>query len=216
MNTFHVGRQFAGRLAIVLTGIVLLALAIAATIGFGPSSIEEGPLERGQEIILGATVVFFIGATIWQRGAGRLASFGLVLLGIVFFLRELELPVRGPVTAYLNTDAFRLHETIAILALLLPYLALRLRLLPEFWSYAVRLRGWPFVVAAVLVLLGAAAEASVPHLPMPELGVFLEETFETLGYAVLLCLSVHVFGAALRQNAGAAEDPRSCLATPRR
>ena len=199
MNTFSVGRRFAGWTFMVLAVTLALAFVAAGLLGYAAASIEEGPLERAQEVVLALSIFLFVGAAIYQRGAGRMASFGMVLLCIVFFLRELELPVSGPVTAYLHTDMVRLHETIALLALGLPYLALRWRLIPQFWAYAVSLRGWPFVLSAALIGLGAAAEAMVPYFPVWSMGVFFEETFETMAYVVLACLAVHVMVAAFQQ-----------------
>lgn len=200
MDTFLVGRRFARRLLLTLVLMSAVSLVWAAAVGLGPVAVEEGPLESMQELLLLLTAFLMLGSTIYQRGAGRMASFGLMLLAIVFFLRELELPVSGPVTAYLHTDRFRLHETLALLALGLPYLALRWRYIPQFWAYARALQGWPLVLSAGLLLAGAFAESRVPTMSFPQVGLFLEEGFETLAYVVLACLAAKVMGAAYRQS----------------
>ena len=46
MNTFSVGRRFAGLTLLVLAATLALAFAAAGLLGFEAASIEEGPLER--------------------------------------------------------------------------------------------------------------------------------------------------------------------------
>ncbi len=80
--------------------------------GYGPaaSSAESGPLEWAQEAALLAAIVFSGAARARTAGPERLAAYLATLLYLVFFLRELELPVSGLTTGYLASDAFRRHE----------------------------------------------------------------------------------------------------------
>ena len=195
MNRFIVGVRFLRLLlpAFILTG--LWALYLAFLYGFLPTALEEGPLERMQEAILALAAILFFVAAFFQRDAGRMASIGVAILCVVFFLRELELPVTGPFTAYLNSDMFRLHEALVVLAIALPYIVLRWNLMPQFLDYARKFQGWPFVFAAAFLFAGEIVEKFSPSMARPEIGIFFEELLETFGYLVLACLATHVICA---------------------
>ncbi|KAA0968983.1 hypothetical protein FPY71_15625 [Aureimonas fodinaquatilis] len=192
MNRFIVGVRFMKLLlpTFILTG--LWALYLAFLYGFLPTALEEGPLERMQEAILVFAALLFAAAAFFQRDAGRMASVGVSILCVVFFLRELELPVTGPVTEYLNSDLFRLHEALVVLAVALPYIVLRWQLMPQFLDYLRKFQAWPFLLAAAFLFAGEIAEKFAPTMARPELGMFFEELLETFGYLVLVCLAAHV------------------------
>lgn len=143
---------------------------------------EDAPLENAQEIaLLFATAVFAIAAK-RLKDAPRMAALGSCFLGIVFYLRELELPVTGPVTAYLDSNAFRWHEAVVLALILIPYVLLQRRFLAAQWRYIRSGRGWPYLVAAMWLLIGDALDKIVPG----PAGGFVEEWAELNGYLTLL------------------------------
>ncbi|MBB3936402.1 hypothetical protein [Aureimonas phyllosphaerae] len=176
---------FAKLLAGVMTLTLLGALFSWWTLGLPLAAHENGPLEWVQEAALLAAAVFSGAAAAGLRGPERIAAYLATLLYLVFLLRELELPPVGPVTTYLASDAFRWHEALALVVLVLPCLVRGWRHWRTFLAYGLSLRGWPFAVAAGLVGLGAVFDGAPHFAGVAWLGTFLEETAELLGYVVL-------------------------------
>ncbi|WP_294641103.1 hypothetical protein [uncultured Aureimonas sp.] len=181
--------EFRNGFARLLAGAVGLTLAgtlVAAWIlGLPLAAHENGPLEWTQEAALLAAALFSGAAALGLRGAERLAAYLATLLYLVFLLRELELPPTGPVTTYLVSDAFRWHEAIALAVLVLPPIVAGRRHWRTFLRYGLGFQGWPFVLAAGFVGLGAVFDGA-PYLGgIADLGTFLEETAELAGYVVL-------------------------------
>ncbi|RIY00096.1 hypothetical protein D3218_12435 [Aureimonas flava] len=213
MNHLDFPKSFAGLLAGLLLFVLACALATVPFLGLDLASGENGPLEWTQEAMLMAAVVFSGAAALGLRGPERLAAFLATLLYAVFLLRELELPVTGPITRYLASGMFRWHETLVLAVLVLPYAALRFRFWPAILSYGLSLRGWPFALAALLVGTGAVFDG-VPSLGgVAHLSTFLEETAELLGYTVLAVAAGWVLARA-RAEDGAAQGPVAGGAAP--
>ncbi|TKT74896.1 hypothetical protein [Aquamicrobium sp. LC103] len=206
MEAFIYGRRFRHALLLAIAAVLIIAAILAATMGLYEVSIEEGPLETSQEVFLLIAAIAFGAAAFHERQAGRMAAFGACVLSVVFFLRELELPVSGPVTAYLNSHAFRWHEGIVVAAIAIPYLAARWRYIPAYVDYLRKLHAWPYVLTAVLLLVGEFLDgryslAGIEHLPM-----FLEETAETVAYLTFAFAGCATFLAAARIGRRRAAD----------
>lgn len=196
MQHFAFGRRFLGRLSGGLALLIALAMAVAGIMGFQAVSLEAGPLEMAQEYLLLAAAAMFALAAWQMGGAGRMASVGAAMLALVFLLRELELPVTGSVTGYLNSDLFRWHEALAVLLVAAPYLALRWRHLGEHLRFVRSGHGWPF--AAIAVLLVAADTMEGVALATPFLHVFAEELLETCAYLIFAAGAAQVLSGSLQ------------------
>ena len=202
MNHLEFSKGFAAPLAgLMAVGLAMAALALWV-MGPAASSAESGPLEWAQEAALLAAIVFSGAAALGLRGPERLAAYLATLLYLVFFLRELELPVSGLTTGYLASDAFRRHEATALVVLVLPYAVARRRFWRDFLAYALGGKGWPFMLAALLVGVGAALDGAPGVAGVPHLGTFMEETAELLGYLVLAAAA----GVVLCRAHGEAAD----------
>ncbi len=174
----------------ILAVNAIVFCTMAAIIGPKAASTEGGSMEELQNLVLiAAMLIFFM--TAWrERAAPRMAAFGAALFCIICFLRELELPTTGPITAYMNDKAFRWHETIALAAIVLPYVALRQRYIPELLAYVKNLDAWPFMLAGLLFGIGAGIDTFGGLTPYKLIGQFLEELLEASGYLILLATAV--------------------------
>lgn len=185
MDSLDLGRGFVLRLTAAYAISLLVAVGMGFYAGFPLMGLEEGPQENMQEIILLiAAVIFGIAAKRLQDAASFTAT-GCVFLCLLFYLRELELPVTGAFTAYLDSKAFRWHETVVVLAILIPYTFLKRRFLPAQWHYVRRGKCWPFLMAAAWLLIGDALDKLV----YGTAGGFFEEWAELNGYLTLLLVA---------------------------
>jgi predicted branched-subunit amino acid permease len=223
MQAFFFNRRFW-----LLAGLLLLVVPVAATllagmIGLEATSRESGPLELTQEVSLILAALLYAAAAVRQQQAERMASAGASVVAIVFFLRELELPATGPVTAYLDSSSFRWHEAVVVAAIAISYLALRWRLIPVFVQYLRELRAWPYVLVAALLVAGALIDGRHWLWGIGFLPATIEESFEAAAYLIFLLTSLHVYRhaaaasakpASLRRDAGAGLLPTG--ATPER
>lgn len=208
MQAFVFNRRFW-----LVAGVLLLVVPVAATlltgtIGLEATGRESGPLELTQEVSLVLAALFYAAAAVRQQQAERMASVGAGIVAIVFFLRELELPATGPVTAYLDSSRFRWHEAAIVVAIAVIYLALRWRLLPVFVRYLRELRAWPFVLVAALLLAGTLLDGRHWLWGIAFLPTVIEESFETAAYLVFLLTSLHVYRHATADRAEPASHRR--------
>ncbi|MDQ0997781.1 hypothetical protein QFZ34_002963 [Phyllobacterium ifriqiyense] len=175
------------------TGFALLLLAaLVINIGYFAFSIdpldvsvsldESGAIETFQlAYIAGATALFFI-AGLLQHKAGRMFSIGMAVLCIVFFLRELEVDRVGPITTYMNSKVFRIHEAVIIIAVACVYLAFRWRTVGEIARFVFSKSAWPFYVAAIFLLIGAYCDSQHGTVSMQ----IKEEIAESASYLALM------------------------------
>ncbi len=175
------------------TGFALLLLAaLILNIGYfaftiDPSDVsvsldESGAIETFQlAYIAGAIALFFI-AGMLQHKAGRMFSIGMAVLGIVFFLRELEVDRVGPITTYVNSKVFRVHEAIVIIGVACVYLAFRWRMVGEIARFVLSKSAWPFYVAAIFLLIGAYCDSQHGTVAMQ----IKEEIAESASYLALM------------------------------
>jgi len=192
MDHFRFGQRFGIWTGLGAAIIIVAALATAGGLGLRTTSVEDGPLEIAQEVMLVAAVIVFAWAAIHQKSAGRMASIGATIVSLVFFLRELELPVVGPVTDYLNSGAFRLHEAILVALAIVPYIVVRRRLMPELIQYVRSRDVWPFVTAAILLIIADRLDGHGFIFGVRSLPIFIEELFELLAYYLMMCAGVQV------------------------
>ena len=212
----------------LLAGVSLLAVPVAAAllavaIGLEATGRESGPLELAQEASLILAALVYAAAAVRQQQAERMASVGVCIVAMVFFLRELELPVTGPITDYLDSSSFRWHEAAVVGAVAIAYLALRWRLIPVFVRYLREWQSWPYVLVAALLVAGTLIDGrhwlwGVAYLPTT-----IEETLETAAYLILLLTSLHVYQhtapararpVSLRRDTGAGLLPRRATPVP--
>ena len=189
MKKFFPPPQFLSILICVLL-IDAIVFCMAALIDPNVASSEVGLMERLQNLVLiAATAIFLVSA--WrERGVARMGAFAAAIICIVGLLRELELPPTGPISSYLKDEAFRLHETIALAIVVVPYAALHRRHLPELLAYVKRLDAWPFVLAGLFIGIGTIFDELGQRLPYKGGWQFVEELSETSGYLVLLAIAV--------------------------
>ncbi|RFC61817.1 hypothetical protein DYI37_19200 [Fulvimarina endophytica] len=153
-------------------------------IGFKPTSVEGALLESAQNVLLLATIGLYGLSAVYQGQADRMASVGASVLAAVLFLRELELPNTGPITAYLNSDAFRLHEAVVVLAIAIPYLVARWRFIPGYLDFLQTRHAVPFVTIGIFLLVGDYFDGVTFH--GTDAAIFIEELSETLAYLAFL------------------------------
>lgn len=188
--------------ALLVINAVVVALLLPF-LGLEPLSSEEGPMENFQALLLIAAGAIFLFAAWRAGGAARLAFYLLGLACLVMFLRELELPVSGPVTAYLHSKAFRTHEAIVTGLALVPALLLGWRHIPEMLRFALSPACWPLYVALLLLVGGEAADKLYRALLGPDLEQFVEEFFENCGFLILIAVAVFVLRkTSLDETAG--------------
>ena len=192
MEIFRTDREFARSLAIVVVMVTLCAALVGASAGLEAASDEGGVLEIAQEVYLLLATVTFALAALLSRGEARMACFGASLLALTFFLRELELESVGPVTAYLNTTQFRWHQAIVSGKVALAYLHMRWRHVPALVAYALSRRAWPFHTIGLLLLAGGLLDGREHLLNIEWARRFAEETLETIAYATLSHIALHV------------------------
>ena len=204
MQAFVFNRRFWWFAGVVLLVVTLVATLLAATIGLEATGRESGPLELAQEASLILAALFYAAAATRQQQAERMASVGACMVAIVFFLRELELPATGPVTAYLDSSSFRWHEAAVIAAIAVSYLVLRWRLIPVFVRYLRELRAWPYVLVVALLVAGTLIDGRHWLWGITFLPTAIEETLETEAYLIFLLTSLHVY----RQTAAPRPLPR--------
>lgn len=185
MIQLELSRAFLRPLAATYAISLLLALLVGFYVGFPLMGLEEGPLENMQEVVLLISAAVFGMAVARLNGAPRMTAVGAVVLCLVFYLRELELPVTGAFTAYLDSKAFRWHEAFAILAFLVPYVWMNRRFIPAQWTYVRSGQCWPFLLAAAWMLIGDAMDKVSPTVA----GGFIEECAELNGYLTLLLVA---------------------------
>jgi hypothetical protein len=171
---------------------LLLFVALVFNIGYFAFTIdprdvsvsldESGAIETFQlAYIAGAIALFFI-AGLLQHKAGRMFCMGLAVLCIVFFLRELEVSRVGPITTYMNSKIFRVHEAIVIIAVACIYLAFRWRTVGDITRFVFSTAAWPFYVAAIFLLIGAYCDSQHGTVSMQ----IKEEIAESASYLTLM------------------------------
>ncbi|MEP7453009.1 hypothetical protein [Phyllobacterium sp. SB3] len=175
------------------TGFALLLLAaLVLNIGYFAFSIdprdvsvsldESGAIETFQlAYIAGATALFLV-AGLLQHKAGRMFCMGMAVLCIVFFLRELEVDRVGPITTYMNSKVFRVHEAIVVIAVACVYLAFRWRTVGDIAQFVFSKSAWPFYVAAIFLLIGAYCDSQHGTVSMQ----IKEEIAESASYLALM------------------------------
>ncbi|TWG91395.1 hypothetical protein L598_000600001350 [Mesorhizobium sp. J18] len=196
MNHFRFGQRFSIWTGVGAAIIIVAALAMAAALGLRNTSLEDHPLEIAQEIALVAAVVVFAWSAIHQQSAGRMASIGAAVVSAVFYLRELELQVVGPVTDYLNSGSFRLHEAALVVLIAVPYIVLRWRLMPTLVDYVRSRDVWPFATAAILLIIADRLDGHGFLFGIRSLPIFIEELFELLAYYLMMCAGIRVLVTA--------------------
>ncbi|PSH66710.1 hypothetical protein CU102_18040 [Phyllobacterium brassicacearum] len=157
---------------------------------------ESGPIETVQLAYLaGGALLFFAAAAATLSGTERMFCIAMAMLGLVFFLREMEVDNAGPISAYLESRLLRTHEAIVVAAVISFYLVFRWSLIGGVMSFVFSKSAWPFYVAAILLLAGATFDifhGSVPN-------QIKEEIFECSSYLTLLLIA----GAICYQQPGA-------------
>ena len=184
--------QFAPGFALFLFPVLAInALYFWMTINPADVSVsldESGPIETVQLIYLAGAALLFLAATAILSGAQRMFCVGMAILGLVFFLRELEVNKVGPISTYLESKAHRVHETILVALIATVYLVLRWRFVSDITRFVFSRSAWPFYVAAILLLIGAIFDifhGSVPN-------QIKEEIFECSSYLALLLIAVTI------------------------
>ncbi|MGH6859663.1 MAG: hypothetical protein ACRECY_05360 [Phyllobacterium sp.] len=146
---------------------------------------ESGPVETFQLAYLAGATVLFLAAGLMSSKASRMFCVGMSVLCIVFFLRELEIAKSGPVTGYLNSKVFRLHEAIIVAGLAALYLTFYWRYVGQIARFVLSRAAWPFYVAAVLLLMGAYFDYRHGTVPMQ----IREEISESASYLSLMAIA---------------------------
>lgn len=172
---------------------LLLLLALAINIGYFAFSInpaevsldESGAVETFQLVYLGGAALLFFVAGMMQSGATRMFCVGMAILCVVFFLRELEIADIGPVTSYMNSKLFRVHEAIVVITVALIYLGFRWRFVSEMARFVFSTAAWPFYVAAIFLLIGAYCNSQHGSVAMQ----IKEEISESASYLSLLVIA---------------------------
>lgn len=174
---------------------LLLLLALIANIGYfaltiDPADVsvsldESGPIETFQLIYLAGAAVLFFAASMTQSKASRMFTLGMSVLCVVFFFRELEVEKIGPVTNYLNSKKFRIHEAILVFVPALIYLAFFWRYVADIVRFIFSKSAWPFYVAGVFLLMGAYFD--IMHGPVDM--HIREEISESASYLALLIIA---------------------------
>ncbi|WP_185983173.1 hypothetical protein [Aureimonas mangrovi] len=202
MNHFIFGGRHVLWLLTAAFAVAALTLVSSLALGLETTSIEAGPLETSQEALLLATMALYGWAAFDQRAAARMASVGALTMAGIFFFRELEVPPTGALTTYLNSNAFRWHETFVVLGIAIPYIVLRWRLMPTFIAYLRGFHTWPYVLVGLLLLTGDWLDGM--EMATPHLATVIEEAAETLAYAVFALTGLHVLMAARAERPVAA------------
>lgn len=185
MDQLKVSRRFALALVPVIGGILVGGAVIGFGSGLSAFVREGGALERSQEFVLLATAVVFVLTAIRSAGEAGVAAVTGVFFCVVCFFRELELPVTGFVTGYINSDAFRWHEAGLVTAILVPYLYLKRHFIPKLFRSLIKGDFWPLFLSAGCLL---AAEFFDKH-GADLAALCLEEFLEMGGYITLLLLA---------------------------
>ncbi|MBM3617600.1 MAG: hypothetical protein FJX23_03550 [Alphaproteobacteria bacterium] len=185
MDSLDLGRGFALRLAAAYVISLVLGAAIGLIVGFPLMGLEEGPQENMQEVILLCATATFAFAAKGLKDAARMTAVGAAFLCVIFYFRELELPVTGAFTAYLDSNTFRWHETFVLLAILIPYTFINRRFIPAQWGYIRSGKCWPFLLAGVWMLAGDALDKIAQGAAVG----FFEEWAELNGYLTLLLVA---------------------------
>ena len=162
---------------------------------------ESGAIETVQLVYLASGAALFLAAAAMLSKADRMLCIGVSVLGLVFFLRELEIDKTGPISTYLQSKSFRAHEALVVAAVAVVYLIFRWRLVSDVVRYVFSKTAWPFYIAGVLLLAGALFDmlhGSVSNL-------IKEEIFECSSYLSL----VLVAGMVCYQQPGAILRSRS-------
>jgi hypothetical protein len=147
---------------------------------------EAGLMEQSQNIVLLAATIIFLLAACRSRAIDRAVGVNAGLLCGLLFFREIEFPPTAPFASYLSSQAFRLHEALVVLAILVPYALVRWRLVPELFRYSLSRRAWPFHAAAALLLIGYGFDKyGVRYLGLP-VSKFWEELAECISYLILM------------------------------
>lgn len=147
---------------------------------------EAGLMEQSQNIVLLAAAIIFLLAACRSRAVDRAVGVNAGLLCGLLFFREIEFLPTAPFASYLSSQAFRLHEALVALAILVPYSLVRWRLVPELFRYALSRRAWPFQAAAVGLLIGYGFDKyGVRYLDLP-VSKFWEELAECISYFILM------------------------------
>lgn len=185
MENLTLQRGFALRLGIAYGISLLVAGLVGSYVGLDMMGLEEGPQEQMQEVFLLLGMLTFGLAAKRLRDAARFTAVGGIFLCIILYFRELELPVTGAFTAYLDSNAFRWHETFALLAVLVPYAIMNRRFIPAQWHYLRSGKCWPFLIAGAWLLIGDMLDKVVSG----GIGGFFEEWAELNGYLTLLLVA---------------------------
>jgi hypothetical protein len=190
MDRFVPSGQFALRLAVVLAiSIVALPLLIPV-FGVGPLSAEGGFMEDVQALTLAVAAVLFLVAAWRSDAAPRLAFYLLGIACIVMVLRELEFSPTGPVGAYLESEAFRLHEAVAVGLAVLPYAFLARRHIAELARFVVSLACWPLYLACLFIVAGEAVDKFGQATLGGPAAQFIEELAENCAFLILLAMAI--------------------------
>jgi hypothetical protein len=190
LQSFRFDRYFLHSAMWICGVAIAAAFGSAAILGFYEAAIENGPMEHMSELLLLAAAYYFGRAAINSTDADRMAALGAMTLSLLFFFRELELPVTGPITAYLDSNTFRWHETIVVLAVFIPYFAMRWRLIPEILRFLLTSHVLPFIGVLAFLLCGDLFDQIKPAAENINLFMFIEEMFEFVAYT-LFALSAH-------------------------
>ncbi|MBK3745937.1 hypothetical protein G3A39_43095 [Paraburkholderia aspalathi] len=158
---------------------------------------EEGLLENLQLVYLGLGAFAFLFGGMRLQGPARMFAIGMCLLMLIFFLRELEIAPTDAVSDYLNTAAFRWHETFVVVGIAAIYIFRRSEYVLPVLRFVFSLKAWPFYLAAALVLLGEVFEKMHGF----AYNEFIEEVLESLSYFLLLCLGVQSILSARKKPA---------------
>lgn len=174
---------------------LLLLLALIVNIGYfawaiNPADVsvsldESGAIETFQLAYLAGAAVLFFAAGMMRARASRMFCIGMAVLCTVFFFRELEIDKIGPITGYLNSKIFRVHEAILVVGLALAYLVFRWQFVGEVARFVFSKAAWPFYVAAVFLLIGAYCDTQHGTVAMQ----IKEEIFESASYLSLLVIA---------------------------
>lgn len=192
MTAFRFQQAFAWRLLSVVVLLILGAIMLAGRLGLYAISSEVGPLETGQLVFLSAAAILFALCAILDHGAGRMAAVVAAVGGLVLGLRELELPVTGPLTAYLDSDGFRIHEALLFGLPLLAYALARPDHVRALVRFALAFKAWPLLPILALLAVGSVFDGRYLLDGIAYLPTFLEETGELAAYGIYLLMGIQV------------------------
>lgn len=147
---------------------------------------EEGLLENLQLVYLGLAALAFLIGGLRSEGPARMFAIGMCLLMLVFFFREFEIEPTGPISSYIKSRAFRLHEAIFVIGFAAIYIFRHTDYVRPAMKFVFSRHAWPFYMAAVLIFFGEFFEKMDGY----AYNEFVEEVLESLSYFTLLCLGI--------------------------